>query len=181
MSRRARPVPLQPRALRPQRANVGTLLLLAYRRFETELFAELHRAGHLDLRPKHGAVLASVGPTGTRPSELAERAGMTKASMGELVDDLEALGYVLRASDPDDGRARRVVLTGAGLDVARLAQQVIAGIERRWAARIGLPAFRGLSARLEQLVVETPARGRGGAGARPSPVARARPAPGTPS
>ena len=68
--------------------------------------AGTNRAGHLDLRPKHGAVLASVGPTGTRPSELAERAGMTKASMGELVDDLEALGYVLRASDPDDGRAR---------------------------------------------------------------------------
>jgi DNA-binding MarR family transcriptional regulator len=157
MSRRARPVPAQPRALLPRHANVGTLLLLAYRRFETELFAEIHLAGHLDLRPKHGAVLANVGPVGTRPSELAELAGMTRASMGELVDDLEALGYVRRTSDPDDGRARRVVLTGAGLEVARLARQVIAGVERRWAARIGESAFRDLSALLERLVIDTPA------------------------
>jgi DNA-binding MarR family transcriptional regulator len=159
MSSPARPIPAQPRALRPRRANVGTLLLLAYRRFESELFAELHRAGHLELRPKHGAVLASVERAGTRPSELAERAGMTKASMGELVDDLEALGYVRRTRDPDDGRARRVVLTDAGLDVARLAQEVIAGIERRWSATIGRRAFRDLAALLERLAVDLPAGG----------------------
>ncbi|HYQ82372.1 MAG TPA: helix-turn-helix domain-containing protein, partial [Anaeromyxobacteraceae bacterium] len=75
---------------------MGTLLLVAYRRFEAELFAALHRAGHVELRPKHGRVLANVDRGGTRATELAARAGMTKPAMGELVDELQALGYVRR-------------------------------------------------------------------------------------
>jgi DNA-binding MarR family transcriptional regulator len=158
MSRRAWQAPAQPRALEPGRPNVGTLLLLVYRRFETELFAQIHRAGHPELRPKHGAVLASVDPTGTRATELAERARMTRASMGELVADLEALGYVRRAADPGDGRAKRIVLTEAGFDVARLAQKAIADIERRWAARLGVRALHALSTALDRLALDRPRR-----------------------
>ncbi|GAO05359.1 MarR family winged helix-turn-helix transcriptional regulator [Anaeromyxobacter sp. PSR-1] len=154
-SRPPRPVP-QPRALRPARANAGTLLLEAYRRFERELFDELHRAGHAALRPKHGAVLANVDRDGTRATELAARAGMTKASMGELVDELERLGYVRRAADPQDRRAKRVVPTAAGLEVARLARAAIAGLERRWAGRIGEGRFRALLAALEALASAPP-------------------------
>lgn len=149
-SRPPRPVP-QPRALRPDRANVGTLLLEAYRRFERELFDELHRAGHPGLRPKHGAVLANVDRDGTRATELAARAGMTKASMGELVDELEALGYVRRTDDLLDRRAKRVVPTAGGLEVAGLARAAIGRLERRWAARIGDRRFRALLAALEAL------------------------------
>jgi DNA-binding MarR family transcriptional regulator len=154
-TRPPRTVP-QPRALRPDRANAGTLLLEAYRRFERELFDELHRAGHAGLRPKHGAVLANVDREGTRATELAVRAGMTKASMGELVDELEALGYVRRAGDLLDRRAKRVVPTADGLEVARLARAAIEGLERRWAARVGERRFRALLAALEALASAPP-------------------------
>ena len=153
-------VPAQPRALAPSRPNVGTLLLGAYRRFEEELFAELRRAGHGALRPKHGAVLANVDPGGTRATDLAARAGMTKASMGELVDDLGALGYVLRTGDPGDRRAKLVVLTDAGLEVARLARRTIDAIERRWAGQIGARALRALQESLDSLTVQARAARR---------------------
>lgn len=151
MSSRRWGVSAQPRALAPARPNVGTLLLLAYRAFERELFGALHAAGHAALRPKHGAVLANVGPEGSRASELAARAHMTRASMGELVEELEALGYVRRVADPADARAKRVLLTASGLEVARLARRAIAGIERRWSARIGGPALRSLAKALARL------------------------------
>lgn len=137
--------------MRPGRPNVGTLLLHAYRRFEAELFAELGRAGHPRLRPKHGRVLANVDRAGNRATELALRGGMSKPSMGELIDELEALGYVQRREDPADRRAKRVVPTAAGLEVASLAHRTILGIEGSWAAALGQRRFRTLRAALTAL------------------------------
>lgn len=151
MSSLRAPTPPQPRALHPARPNVGTLLLDAYRRFEAELFAALHRAGHPKLRPKHGRVLANLDRAGTRPTELAARAGMTKPAMGELIDELEALGYLRRAGDPGDGRAKRAVPTAAGLEVARLAYRTIGAIEGRWADELGQRRFRALRGGLAAL------------------------------
>lgn len=151
MSSLRAPTPPQPRPLHPARPNVGTLLLDVYRRFEAELFAALHRAGHVNLRPKHGRVLANVDRAGTRATELAVRAGMTKPAMGELIDELEVLGYVRRASDSRDGRAKRVVPTAAGLEVVRLAYRTIGNIEGRWAAELGERRFRTLRGGLSAL------------------------------
>lgn len=155
MSRRRWGVPAQPSALAPAAANVGTLLLQAYRAFERELFRDLHAKGHGALRPKHGAVLANVGAGGSRASALAAQAGMTRASMGELVGELEALGYVRRAADPADARAKRVFLTASGLEVAQLAGRAIGGIERRWSARVGRRSFRTLGRALDRLARPT--------------------------
>jgi DNA-binding MarR family transcriptional regulator len=130
---------------------VGTLLLHVYRRFEAELFAELHRAGHTKMRPKHGRVLANIDRAGTRATELAARADMTKPAMGELIDELEALGYVQRADDPADRRAKRVVPTAAGLEVAGLAYRMIKKIEILWAAELGGRRFQVLRSALSVL------------------------------
>lgn len=161
MSRRT---PLQPRAVPPARPNVGTLLLHAYRRFEAELFAELHRAGHAAMRPKHGRVLANIDREGTRATDLAARADMTKAAMGELVDELEALGYVRRAPDTKDLRAKRVVPTREGLEVAALARRIIQRIEERWAAELGRQGLGTLLSALSVLADGRP----GGAGSGPA-------------
>lgn len=130
---------------------MGTLLLHAYRRFETELFAGLHQAGHTTIRPKHGRVLANIDRAGTRATELALRGHMTKPAMGELIDELEALGYVVRAADLADRRAKRVVPTAVGLQVAGLAGRTIEKIEERWAAELGRQHFRALRSALSVL------------------------------
>jgi hypothetical protein len=68
----------------------GTLLLHAFQGFERALFARYAERGEDALRPKHGAVIANIDPEGTRPSVLADRAGMTRPAMGELIDELES-------------------------------------------------------------------------------------------
>lgn len=131
--------------------HIGRLLLAATRRFDEELTARLHARGYRDIRPAHSALFAHLDRQGTRPTELARRAGMTKQSMGELVADLEAKGYVERREDASDRRARVVVLTEAGVRLDREARGAIADIERTYRRRLGRPRLEALRTGLEQL------------------------------
>ncbi|MEG0184313.1 MAG: MarR family transcriptional regulator [Stenotrophomonas sp.] len=53
------------------------------------------------------------------PHELAERAGVTRATISGLLDGLQREGLVQRRSDTEDGRRLQIVLTAKG---ARLAE-----------------------------------------------------------
>ena len=89
---------------------------------------------------------------GTRPSVLAARAGMTKATLGELVDQLERLGYVTRQTDPADRRAKLVRPTPRVREVTALVQQVNDAIERRLQADLGEATYAALRQALLTLV-----------------------------
>jgi DNA-binding MarR family transcriptional regulator len=136
--------------------HVGRLLVAAERRFNDDLLAALHASGLDDLRPAHGAVFANVDPDGTRPSELARRAGMTKQAMGELIADLEAKGYVERRPDPADGRAALLVPTDRGRAADRAADDAIARIEAEYVELLGRDRFDELVALLLEVAPETP-------------------------
>ncbi len=77
---------------------------------------------------------------GTTVSALADRAQMTKQAMGELVLRLEGLGYVERAEDPADRRAKLVRPTVRGSEVIAIAQEVGPEVEARIAELLG-PGF----------------------------------------
>src|SRR5438105_10073897 len=133
----------------------GTLLLHAFQGFERRLFDGYRRRGERGLRPKHGAVIANIDAAGTRPSVLAARAGMTRPAMGELIDELEAAGYVRRVHDPFDGRAKLVKPTARTLARQRLAQEVNAEIEAAYTQRLGARRYRELRRALAELVAMT--------------------------
>ncbi|MGO4612622.1 MarR family winged helix-turn-helix transcriptional regulator [Nocardia sp. 2YAB30] len=105
---------------------LGSLLTAASRTLATELDAGLSAAGFADLRAAHAPVFQVIDPEGTRLTELASRAGMTKQAMGELVRHLEAHGYVVLTRDPADGRARLVTLTALGWQVVDVGMDVVA-------------------------------------------------------
>src|SRR5919205_1472213 len=94
---------------------VSRLLLEAHRALGGELLAGLSERGYDDVRPGHAALFMTIDRrTGTRLTELARRAHMTKQGMMLLVDDLEERGYVRRVPDPEDARAKLVRLTARG-------------------------------------------------------------------
>jgi len=120
------------------------------------LVAEMHEGlpsqGFDDIRPSHSVgVLRTIDPDGTRPGELARRAGVTPQAMAEFVRYLEGRGYVERVPDPDDGRARLVRLTPKGRKAAEAAHVVFDGIEERWKRTLGAQRYKQLKEMLTDL------------------------------
>jgi DNA-binding MarR family transcriptional regulator len=119
------------------RYSVPRLLGEGFRSLDRHLHEGMVEAGFGDVRPAHYAVFRYLKPEGSRVTELAEEAGMTKQSMGELVIYLEQRGYVERLPDPRDGRAKLVVLTEAGLRWVEAAVERVGEIEDALAERMG--------------------------------------------
>ncbi|CAM4513181.1 MarR family winged helix-turn-helix transcriptional regulator [Nocardia ninae] len=118
-------------------ATLLKLLSQATTAYERALNRELRARLDDQLRPAHYAVFRHLDPSGSRITALAESAGMTQQSMGELVTHLERCGLVERQVDPADRRARLVVLTDAGKDALGIAAQRIQGIEQMIAGSLG--------------------------------------------
>lgn len=105
-----------------------------------------------DIRPTHGCVFRYVEGAGLRLTDIAERANMTKQSVGEIVDDLVARGYVKRIPDPNDRRAKLICLTRQGEEAQAHGRRVFADIERRLGQRYGRERIAQLRELLEEIV-----------------------------
>ena len=117
--------------------------------------AELHRrlgeSGYGAIRPAHGCVFRFIDREGSRLTDLAERSGHTKQAVGEIVADLEGLGYLERVPDPDDGRAKVIRLTELGWQAEQAALEIFADIERRWGEQVGEERVAVLREALERI------------------------------
>ncbi|KWT85739.1 Transcriptional regulator, MarR family [Variovorax sp. WDL1] len=85
----------------------------------------------------HIHITRHLAREGSRLTELAERAGMTKQAMGKLVDQCEAWGLVTRGPDAHDARARRVAFTADGLAWLEAFRKAVAQAEREFRASVG--------------------------------------------
>jgi DNA-binding MarR family transcriptional regulator len=117
--------------------NLAILLREPFQAMTDVLLARLAARGHGAVRQPHAAVFEFLDDDGTRVSVLAERARITKQSMAELVAHLEAHGYVARAPDPDDGRAKLVRATAKGGEVFAIARETAAELEALLEDRLG--------------------------------------------
>ena len=130
------------------------LLDTALDQFVDDLAARVADTEFSDIRVAHGCVFGNIDPEGSRLTDLAERAGMTKQSVGEVTTDLEQRGYVERAPDPADGRAKIIRLTERGHEAQTLGFELIAEIEREWGERIGEERVAALRDALEAITAE---------------------------
>ena len=130
--------------------HVGVLLFVAHRAMEQRVLERVQAAGH-PVTQAQGRVAARIGPDGTRLTELAAAAQVTKQTAGFLVDQLERAGYVERVPDPRDARARLVRLAPRGLEVQELAREVEAEIRAEWEAHLGAEDYAHLEATMARL------------------------------
>ena len=140
-----------PGSSRAARPNLGILLRNPIQEIVRRVSAGLAEAGFDDLRPAHTAVFQHIDADGSRLTDLAERANMTKQSMGYLVDYLEGHGYLERRPDPTDRRATLICLTERGWEQIRAALAIIAAIEKEWTARLGTQRMEDLRSSLTEL------------------------------
>lgn len=133
--------------------GITPLLRRAHDYMIDRLHAYLHEHGFPEIRSSHGKnVLALIGPEGTRPTELARQAGLTKQSIGEMIAYLMQHGYVETIPAPDDGRAKLVRLTARGWDAERAARTGIRVPEEELSIQMGKARFALLHALLGELV-----------------------------
>lgn len=131
--------------------NTAALLGAAYQALGMEIVRGVVATG-FPQRPAHSAVFANIDRDGIRLSELARRANMTPQAMGELVDDLEQLGYLRRTPDPKDRRAKLIVLTAKGNRCVDAGLRTIDGIEKRLRAQLGAKRLADLQRAAKQII-----------------------------
>ncbi|MRD48637.1 MarR family winged helix-turn-helix transcriptional regulator [Caenimonas koreensis] len=128
--------------------HLGRLLGHAARRFDArvlELMAHdidvplalANLAARAQVSAAHIHITRHVAIEGTRLTDLAQRAGMTKQAMGDLVDQCEAWGLVVREADPHDSRARLVKFTAAGLAWLQAFKSAIKQAEDEFRSEVG--------------------------------------------
>jgi DNA-binding MarR family transcriptional regulator len=132
----------------PENPLIGALLRVPAQAIHRRIVAGLISAGFSDLRLPHMAVLQYPGPDGRRPSELAERAGMSKQAMNQLLQSLERLGYISRRDAKKGQRARIVHFTKRGRAAWAKLHEILAEIETEWRATLGDKDFNRLKALL---------------------------------
>src|SRR5947208_324250 len=116
---------------------IGALMRLPWEAVVHRLLQALHEHGFDDIDAPQLSVILWPGPEGMRPSDLAARMRVTKQALNYLLGDLERLGYLERRADPDDRRARRIVLTDRGRSLVPVIRGAVVETEREWAAALG--------------------------------------------
>lgn len=140
------------RDLRAQ--HIGRLFQRVHRAFDMRAVEKLQARGHEGLTLAHTALLANLDLEGSRVTTLAERAGMTKQSMGQLARDLEQRGYIVRAPDRADRRAMCVTFTDAGWQFVRDAYEIKQEIEVEYIAILGEGRFEALRSIMTDLLTQ---------------------------
>jgi DNA-binding MarR family transcriptional regulator len=102
--------------------------------------------------PAQSQVLALIDAAGTRPAELARRAGVTRQSMAETLALLAANGLVDLRPDPGDGRAKLVVVTDAGWMSMRRGLAAALAVHRHWEELLGEAKMARLMKLLRELL-----------------------------
>lgn len=149
MSKISDSMKIEPDAVQPllgqwRRRNIGRLLNNAIDRFEGRVFELLAESGHSEMRITHVSLTRNLDTGGTRLTELARRAAMTKQSMAQLVNELEGLGMVARRPDPNDRRARVIAFTPKGLAWLEAFRDALHQAEREMQNTIGADNFSTL-------------------------------------
>ncbi|MDF2463452.1 MAG: transcriptional regulator, MarR family-like protein [Ramlibacter sp.] len=128
--------------------HLGRLLGHAARRFDERVLGLMahnidvplalsNLAARSQVSAAHVHVTRHLALEGSRLTELAQRAGMSKQAMGDLVDQCEAWGLVSREADPLDARARRVRFTPTGLAWLQAFKEAVAQAEAEFRAEVG--------------------------------------------
>lgn len=124
----------------------------AYNRFSRQIFAAVNDV-EPEIRPAHGNVMEQLDVRGPiRLTDIAEGAGITAQSAGELVDQLERIGLVERRPDPGDRRAKRIHATARGERAANVARRALLRTEREIEEVLGERRYRDLRRSLQRIL-----------------------------
>ena len=117
--------------------NTGAYLRMLWDDLRYNMETQLKENGYHDISPSHGWIFYNTEEGGSRITDLAAKAKITKQSMSVLVSQLENGGYVKKTPDPNDKRAWLLVLTAKGKKAKSTGQQINYVFEEQWKKKLG--------------------------------------------
>jgi DNA-binding MarR family transcriptional regulator len=131
-----------------RQAHLGHWMSQALQRFDARVLSLMARnedvplalsnlAARGSLSASHIHITRHLALEGSRLTDLARRANMSKQAMGKLVEQCEAWGLVTRSIEVHDARARRIVFTPIGLAWLQAFRQAVAQAEAELRAAVG--------------------------------------------
>ncbi|HEX6393431.1 MAG TPA: MarR family winged helix-turn-helix transcriptional regulator [Acidimicrobiales bacterium] len=135
---------------------IGALFGVVWQWVRDQLYAGVAAAGYDDLNAAHVGLWRYPGLDGLRPSQLADRRGITKQSVNELLGHLEQHGYLLRVPDSVDRRARVIRLTPKGRRLQQTIYEEAGAAQLRIEEILGTQRFAQLHSSLEMLSEQLP-------------------------
>ena len=157
--------PLSTQDDRWRQSHLGRWLGHAMRRFDARVLqlmasnpgvplALANLAAREQISAAHIHITRHLALQGSRLTELAEAAGMTKQAMGKLVDQCEAWGLVTRMADPLDARARRVCFTDSGLAWLQAFRDAVQQAQAEFREAVGADVATVVALGLEAYAIE---------------------------
>ncbi len=131
---------------------LNRMLLEAFRVLDAQVDDALEARGASDLSPRHATAILLIDKKGVRLTDLAARAGITKQAMMQVVNDLDGMGLVKRAPDPQDARAKIVSLTPKGQRERAEAGKAVTAAEARIRRKLGPAKYDALRGTLASIV-----------------------------
>jgi DNA-binding MarR family transcriptional regulator len=131
--------------------NTGAYLRILWDELRFNMESQLKERGFVDISPSHGWIFHNTKEEGSRITELATMAKITKQSMSALVAQLEEAGYVKKKIDPLDKRAWLLVLTLKGKRVKEAGHEINYEFEKKWERKLGKKDYGQLRSFLMKL------------------------------
>jgi DNA-binding MarR family transcriptional regulator len=131
---------------------LGGLLRLVHLTHLRRVYEQVTTTDFRDVTPAQFKLFRWPGMDGLRPSELAQRNGLSKQAVNDLIGELERNGYVERHPDPGDARARLLKLTSRGDRLLRATHRTSLSIEAAWAESVGQERFAALRSTLVDML-----------------------------
>jgi len=123
--------------VRPDFMPMIALAEKAARALKLDMLRHAYAMGHTEIQPAHNAVYATLPPEGARSADMAQRSGITRQSMGEIIRDMVAAGSLEMVPDPTDGRAKIVKWTEHGKKVASDGYDHIVELDKVFREKFG--------------------------------------------
>jgi DNA-binding MarR family transcriptional regulator len=134
------------------RENFSRHLLGVTRYLQTQIMNTLQEdCGHRALRLGFAPYITLIGEHRKRISDLADILGVSRQACNQAANQIEAAGYVAREADPDDRRAKQLVLTRQGRKLRQDGMRIAAGLDEEFTRIAGQQAIVDTSKTLAKI------------------------------
>lgn len=137
---------------RRRRDHLARLLDETFAAVEREVRRRMREHGGFDVEQVYLPVVRNVAVAGSQITEIADRAGLSKQTVGPLVRDLEERGILRVDPHPTDGRAKLVRYTDLGLEGLEAGLDAVRSVERTCAQALGAGGLDRLKLDLKTVI-----------------------------